>query len=401
MVVNFFSRNLFESLPPHERGVWEAMAKRLQVQEGRPFFTGEDGLPDEALDGFCRYLVDPQRPSPNTWKTYAYQVAVFLRWLIAQEKHWREVTREDLDMYYMVRTTDEFQMGPAILGQSWNIAKTALVHFYEYAHSKGLINNLPFGYRNQKAYFGGRVMRVPDISAKATKNHINFIAVQNYKASWRDQLGRRQNTQRNQALVDLLMSSGLRISEALNLKIHEIPDPDANDYKGLKSVTVSVTGKGKKRRKVRIPKRIVRAIRFYIEEERDEIDKGLSKRVSDEVFLSRTGSRLSERTVEDLFAAVSVASGFKLTPHGCRHTFAIYQLDSMIKKMAENLKEIREKGTDAYRQMLSDPLRELQKLLGHSHISTTYIYLDFLEESEALVDESLNDWTNWSNESER
>ena len=70
----------------------------------------------------------------------------------------------------------------------------------------------------------------------------------------------------------------------------------------------------------------------------------------------------------------------------------------MIKRMAKNLKVLREGGADAYRQILNDPLRDLQRLMGHSHTTSTYIYLDFLEESEALVDESLADWTNWEND---
>ena len=401
MEVRFFSRHLFGSCPPRARAEYEAIAARLHVPEGRPYFVADDGLPDEELDGFCQYLTDPQRPSPNTWKTYAYQLAVYLRWLRAQGKHWKEVTRDDLDTYYKVRTSEEFQTGIAIQGRSWNIAKTALVHFYEYARDKSLIVDLPFGYRSHKAYIGGHVVQVADISAKATKNQLNFISVHNYKVLWRPQLSRGQNTQRNLALVDLLITSGLRISEALNLKVHEVPDADALEYIGLKSVTVSVMGKGKKRRKVRIPKRIVRAIRFYIDDARAEIVDRHCKQIPTEVFLSRKGRPLSERTVEELFERVSAATGVKLIPHGCRHTFAIYQLDAMIKRMASNLKLLREKGTDAYRQILSDPLRELQRLLGHSHVTTTYIYLDFLEESEALVDDSLGEWTNWSNENGR
>ncbi|QNF19051.1 tyrosine-type recombinase/integrase [Aeromonas jandaei] len=155
-----------------------------------------------------------------------------------------------------------------------------------------------------------------------------------------------------------------------------------------------------------MPKRIVRAIRFYCDEERAEIltraksdhTRKKSPKQSSKIFLARTGRPLSSRTVESFFAAISSRAGIRLTPHGCRHSFAIYQLDAMIKRMAQNLRELRENGSDAYRQILNDPLRELQKLLGHSHISTTYIYLDFLEDSEALVDESLGDWTKWENE---
>lgn len=402
MEVRFFSHDLFSDLPPRERAKYEAIAKRLSVREGRPFFVGDDGFPIEDLDAFCKYLVDPQRPSINTWKTYAYQLNVFFRWLDVQGKHWTEVVREDLDTYHMVRTSTEFQTGNAIQGQSWNIAKTALVHFYEYAKSRSLIANLPFEYRNQKAYIGGKIVQVADISAKKTTDkHINFIAIPNYKGVWRPLLSKRRNIQRNLSMVDLLIASGLRISEALNLKTHQIPDPDAFAYKGLKTVTIMVKGKGGKKRKVRIPKRILRDIRFYIDEDRKEIVSQSSSADPGFVFLSTTGNRVSERTIQELFSAISLECGVRLTPHGCRHTFAVYQLDTMIKKMVLNLKKLREQGTDSYHQMLNDPLAQLQKMLGHSSILTTYIYLDFLEDSEALVDESLDEWTDWNNENGR
>ena len=67
--------------------------------------------------------------------------------------------------------------------------------------------------------------------------------------------------------------------------------------------------------------------------------------------------------------------------------------------MAINLIELKKGGSNSYHQLLNDPLRELQKLLGHAGINTTYIYLNFLEDSEALVDESFADWTNWEQNS--
>jgi integrase/recombinase XerC len=200
----------------------------------------------------------------------------------------------------------------------------------------------------------------------------------------------------------------LRISEALNLEIHQIPDPDSQRYAGRKGVTVRVVGKGKKARNVLLPKRVIRAIRFYIEEERAEVLEHVRTRAGKrpakqptKLFLARTGKPLSSRTVESLFASISKKTGIRLTPHGCRHSYAVYQLEAMIKRMAKNLKVLREGGADAYRQILNDPLRDLQRLLGHSYITSTYIYLDFLEESEALVEESLEDWTNWENENGR
>ena len=400
MELFFFDREVLAVLPKGERSQYLSMANAALIPDGRPFFLGADGLPDRELDGFCEYLLDPKRGSPNTWKTYAIQVHVFLRFLEVQKKHWKHVTREDLKAYYKVRATGEFQVGAPIKGQSWNVVKSALVHLYEYALDAGLITAVPFKYRRSKAMFSGKTDSTADFGAKAKPEPINFIGIQSYKGLWRPALALCRNAQRNLALSDLLITVGLRISEALGLDVHQIPDPDNLAYAGRKSVSLRVVGKGKKPRMVLVPKRILRAIRFYIEEDR-EVSVAAYRRVHGKaksptgVFLSQRGTRLSARSVQDFFKVISAKVGIHLTPHGCRHTFAVHQLGAMIKRMALNLRTMRQGGADAYRQIMNDPLRQLQLLLGHSQIATTYIYLDFLEESEALVDASLDDWSDW------
>jgi integrase/recombinase XerC len=393
----FFDPEVVKQIPPPERAGYQAAASQLNIAAGRPYFIGFDGLPDRELDGFCNYLISPGRVSKYTWASYATQVHVYLRFLDAQGIDWKIATRDDIIGYFQVRVTGSFQNTPKIKPQSWNIAKTAIVHLYEYGVEKGLIANTPILYRKSKAYFP-KSQLTDDLGAKFTPEPINFISISLYKSSWRPLVVRGRNSQRNIALCDLLISVGLRISEALNLEIHQIPDPDNEAYAGRKSVSVFVRGKRNKVRKVRIPKQTLRKIRFYIEEERaDVFSKRKKKNKNCRVFLSEEGSPLAVRTVEAYFARLSKLTGIRLTPHGCRHTFAVYQLEAMIKRMAINIKKLKETGMDAYYQILNDPLRQLQLLLGHANISTTYQYLDFLEESELLVEESLGDWTNWEN----
>lgn len=384
---------MLEALPRRERLLFGAFADRLHIPENRPVFVGTDGLPDPELDGFCKYLIGPGRASPRTWETYAYQISMFLRFVESQRiPSWRQVERNDLDNYFIARTTGEFQNSPRITGRSWNIAKAAIVLLYEYALENGLVKKLPFKYINRKGRFGGDVKSVPELTAKTSGRKINFIDIAQYKTRWRPLLAVGGNAQRNTALCDLLLTTGLRIHEALNLKVHQIPDPDDMVYRGLRSVTLKVVGKGNKARTVRLPKRIARQIRFYIEEDRTAVS-GASD--SSFLFLSRLGNRLSERRVQDFFSATSSEVGVEFSPHGCRHTFAIYQLDAMIKRLASNMKDLKREGAGAYRQIILDPMRTLQRLLGHSDIGSTYIYLDFLEEAEAMIDETLDAWTQW------
>ncbi|CAJ8262052.1 integrase domain-containing protein SAM domain-containing protein [Burkholderia pseudomallei] len=396
----FFDSAVLGMLPPTERVRFEAISTLLAIPNGRPFFLRSDGLPDCELDGFCDYLLDPRRRSAETWATYAIQVGIFLRFMKAQKKSWKQATESDLKKYYNVRTTGKHQIGPRLKGQSWNVVKTAIVHLYEYALDARLIAAVPFKYRRSHAIFGGKNQTTADISAKTEPEQINFISIAHYKTIWRPLITQHRNSQRNLALTDLLITVGLRISEALALQVNQLPDPDDIAYAGKKSVPLRVVGKGKKPRMARLPKRILRAILFYVKEERQATVAVFRKKHpnSEEprsVFLSKNGNALCARSVQDYFRKLSTQCRIRLTPHGCRHTFAVYQLEAMIKRMARNLRELRSGGADAYRQVLNDPLRQLQLLLGHAHISTTYIYLDFLEESEALVDESLADWTSW------
>lgn len=399
MELFLFDRKVLATLKKTERVAFTAMARASFIPDGRPFFIGEDSLPEEELDGFCSYLLDPKRESPNTWKAYANQVAIFIRFMNVQNKSWKDATKEDLRNYYIVRTTGEFQSSPRIKGKSWNLVKSAIVHLYEYAQEVGLIRDLPFKYRKSKSIFGSKMQQTADLSAKVKAEPINFIGIKQYKESWRAELSRHRNTQRNLVLTDLLITTGLRISEALSLTLDMLPvEVEVNDI-DRKSVSLRILGKGRKARNVLLPKRVLRALRFYIEEDRAYALKtreisGMESEPK-EIFLSERGTKLTARAVQIVFKSVSERLGIHLTPHGCRHTFAVHQLEAMIKRMANNLKEIQRGGADAYRQVLNDPLRQLQLLLGHAQLSSTYIYLDFLEESEALVEASLCDWSDW------
>ena len=84
-----------------------------------------------------------------------------------------------------------------------------------------------------------------------------------------------------------------------------------------------------------------------------------------------------------------------VTPHALRHTFAVHMLSMLIREqigavLADGPPD--EPGSAAYRRMIGDPLQKLQRLLGHASIASTYIYLDSLEESRALVEAAAERW---------
>jgi site-specific recombinase XerC len=53
---------------------------------------------------------------------------------------------------------------------------------------------------------------------------------------------------------------------------------------------------------------------------------------------------------------------------------------------------LRLKGADQYGKLIHNPLRRLADLLGHSHIATTFLYLDFVEQCESVVDDAIAEW---------
>ncbi|MGY3913092.1 site-specific integrase [Aeromonas piscicola] len=98
----YFDTSIFNHLHPVERAQFKELLKKNIIPNGRPFFLDSNNLPDRELDGFCNYLLSPRRGSVKTWKTYASQVGVFIRFMAAQGKTWLQATKRDLDLYYIV-----------------------------------------------------------------------------------------------------------------------------------------------------------------------------------------------------------------------------------------------------------------------------------------------------------
>jgi integrase/recombinase XerC len=146
---------------------------------------------------------------------------------------------------------------------------------------------------------------------------------------------------RDRAILELLYSSGLRVSEVAGLNAE-----DVNTREGL----VKVRGKGKKERVLPVGAKAVDAIKSYL------VEKVLLKRRDRAMFLNRRGARLSDRGIRRIVVKYAKLSGIRddIGPHTLRHTFASHLLQA---------------GAD---------LRVIQELLGHSSLSTTqkYTHLD-------------------------
>lgn len=117
------------------------------------------------------------------------------------------------------------------------------------------------------------------------------------------------------------------------------------------------------------------------------------------LWLTEQGSPITSDNWEAIFAQASARCsllGYELyvTPHMLRHTFAVHMLAQLIRAqigaLFERPTDDLSRHADAYRRLAGDPLRTLQKLLGHATITSTYIYLDNVLEAQALIDDALD-----------
>ncbi|EBP0522844.1 site-specific integrase [Salmonella enterica] len=151
--------------------------------------------------------------------------------------------------------------------------------------------------------------------------------------------------------------------------------------------------KGRKVRVIRIPVHVLRTVFRYIAEDRENAVAMLSARERPaELWLSESGRPMKTARWHAVFRRASRRSGVSCTPHMLRHAFAIHQLTAMIQRLLADPVWVTP-SQPPYQVLLRDPLRQLQRLLGHASMATTFIYLDCLEETDRLLDDSLGNWT--------
>jgi len=146
---------------------------------------------------------------------------------------------------------------------------------------------------------------------------------------------------RDRAMLETLYATGLRVSELVNLKLHEI---------GFNEGVLRVLGKGSKERLVPLGELAIDWLTRYLNEARSEIIKGQQ---SDALFVTARGGAMTRQAFWQLIKRYALLAGIdpaKLSPHVLRHAFATHLLNH---------------GAD---------LRVVQLLLGHADITTTQIY---------------------------
>lgn len=146
---------------------------------------------------------------------------------------------------------------------------------------------------------------------------------------------------RDKAILETFYSSGLRVSELINLKINDLVFEDE---------VIRVLGKGSKERIVPIGSSAIKWVKEYLTRSRPYLEKRTKSQ--NFVFLNKRGTKLSRMWIWKIFDRYAKEAGIKkeIHPHIFRHSFATHLLEG---------------GAD---------LRAVQEMLGHADISTTQIY---------------------------
>ncbi|MBL8537051.1 MAG: site-specific integrase [Hyphomonadaceae bacterium] len=270
-----------------------------------------------------------------------------------------------------------------------------------------------------------------------------FTAGGDYRPGARD-----RNGGRNALFAELLFASGLRLEEASALFAFEMTAPPPRGPARLRLGTRLT--KGDKGRTVIVPRSVITSVRQYIELERAiavaafrtgerwrSIDAILCRRPSsrthvlvaarraerislDELtpderlrivlvdvrgrplepaalWLSEIGLPLAPNSWEKVFErarrrCAAAKLRVKVTPHQLRHAFAVHMLAMLIRKtIVAAGADDRDPSSEAYRRLLGDPLHTVQRLLGHSSLETTYLYLNHLAGLQDTVDQAVEE----------
>ena len=284
--------------------------------------------PDEGIEKFLDHLRYERRLAPLTLENYRRDLGKASQYCLNhQMKNWRS-----LDVHH-IRSFVAEQHRQGLGGRSIQRVLSALRTLFNFLIREGEVSSNPVnGVRAPKS-----ARKLPDVLDVDQVGHLLNI-------TGNDDLARRDH-----AMMELIYSSGLRLSELVNLNVNDIDLGDA---------MVRVSGKGGKTRVVPVGRYAHEAITKWL-----ACRNSLVGNDEPALFVSRRGGRLTPRAVQLRMREWAIKQGIstRVHPHMLRHSFASHLLES------------------------SGDLRAVQELLGHADISTTQIYthLDFQQLAKA------------------
>ncbi len=272
------------------------------------------------IEEFIDYLRYEKKYSENTIISYQNdlkKVCVFFK------KDFTNLTKKNIQNYIQSLSKKE---------STSSVSRTisTLKSFYKFLEINKYTKNNPLGtISNPK-----NIKKLPKVLSEEEVDKLLDI---NLKTSF---------DYRNKAMLELMYSSGLRVSELINLKVNDID---------LNNASVRIFGKGSKERIVPLDDYAIEALDNYIKHHRKSLFKHGENNY---LFLNNHGNKMTRQGFFKILQKIVKEKNIKseISPHTLRHSFATHLLKH---------------GAD---------LRSIQELLGHSDISTTQIYTHITSE---------------------
>jgi integrase/recombinase XerC len=272
---------------------------------------------NKRVEDFLSFLTTEKGASVHTTKNYGIDLREFAKFLAGKELS--GLTYLDIRSFLAFLKTREYSKS------SISRKLACLRSFFKYLVRENILTQNPAaGIATPK-----KEKRLPSFM---NPDEITKLLEAPAKNSWEEK--------RDKAILEMLYSSGLRVSELAGLN-HD----DLDFFQGL----VRVRGKGKKERIVPVGQAALNSLRAYCDMKAPRENANAIKKP---LFISRIGSRLTDRSVRRMILKYVKRTGLgkEISPHTFRHSFATHMLD---------------RGAD---------LRSVQELLGHANLSTTQIY---------------------------
>lgn len=280
---------------------------------------------DAYLSSFLNYLRVEKGLSDNTLQAYRRDMEKFVAFAGKRKIQVTEVRREHVVDF--LRSLYRSKL------DSRSVARhlVTIRHFFRFSLAEGIVSDDPAATIE---------------SPKFRQSLPDFLSLEEV-----DRLLRQPDTNdlvglRDKAMIELMYSTGLRVSELCGLQIADLSmDPGC----------LRCIGKGNKERLVPVGRQALEAVRNYLREARSKL---LRERISGYLFVNQQGRKINRIAFWKILSEYGRKAHLRkaLTPHMLRHSFATHLLD---------------RGAD---------LRSVQMMLGHSDISTTQIYTHVVEE---------------------
>lgn len=279
--------------------------------------TGKDSK--DIVSRYRRYLKLEKGYSVNTLDAYMRDLDKLVRYLAAEQVHVTEVKLEQLE--HFAASISDLGIGPRSLAR----ILSGVRQFYRFLVLDGYMEDDP----TELLESPKQPNHLPEVLSTA---EVDLLEQAIDLSKWEGH--------RNRAIIEVLFSCGLRVSELINLKL-------SNLY--VDEQFIRVMGKGSKERLVPISPRALEELNYWFSM-RNEMS--IKPGEEDYVFLNRRGHHLTRTMILIMIKRYAAEAGIQKTisPHTLRHSFATSLLEG---------------GAD---------LRAIQAMLGHESIGTTEIY---------------------------